>query len=171
MNREELKNKWWYRLIQVIYATGFITVAIFGIIPFATQTFPHKVFDNDSSYIKCTENNKTFFLAKNNIFINDGDLSLNDEVLNLNDDEKFKFNCATDTNQQLSKSLSLSDAENLIDSWNTNYKLISVYRWDKTEMLSYLEAVALSLLGFLFIAWLLRRIFFYVILKESFKKI
>src|ERR1700755_1552470 len=115
MTREDLNNKWWYRLIQVVY--GVIIAIIVFIYGFTTITeHPRKVYDDDNSYVKCLNTGETFNLTQNGIYTYGQDLSYSDI-------RKFKLACGTE--EQKDSVSGITDIR--IDSWDNNFTYVKVY--------------------------------------------
>lgn len=161
MNKASLQDKWWYRLVQVVFGLAFGIVAFVGIFV-AWQEKPYKILDREKSYIKCTNNNFRIFLATNGIDILAGKIAYKDE------ERKTKLSCATEEQKSSLKTLAF-DASN-VDSWSINYEVITVEKWADGEWSEYIKNIAIGIIVYFVAVWLTRRIFFYVTIKENFDR-
>lgn len=81
-------EKWWYRLLKVIYIIVFVaSIAITCVI--AYSTLPQKTLDGNRSTIQCN-NGKNYAPAKNSIY-------LYSDSLSTYDDQHARILCAYDT--------------------------------------------------------------------------
>lgn len=149
----ELNNKWWYRLIKVIYL-AILLVAFIGY-PIGIFFSYGPEYDNDKSYIKCA-NGKDFILSKNGIY-------LNSDYMYSSDKDKAESLCFDGTVNFTKDEFGKTHLRITSKTENSGkYELVNLYtgrNWIATVGFSLLSMFGVSLAF-----ETMRRIFYYVIL-------
>ena len=164
---EELNQKWWYRLIKVLYFL-VIVVLILSAVAIIYDT-ERPVVDNKESYIKC-ENGKRFMLNQTNISLYYDDYLYTDEKA-----EAQKL-CVTkitpeQAQAELDRRKSLSNPPpSFIDKtkpvdlekYRINYELVTIY--NERNWFNIIGYSLLAIFSITLFFEVLRRIFYYVTL-------
>lgn len=155
----ELNNKWWYRLIKVVYLTVF-SLSFVGY-PVAVFLSYGPEYDNDKSYIKCA-NGKDFILSKNGINLSSNYMYSwdKDKAENLCFDGVIKYESSGASSGLLKEFLKPKVIS--ITNNSGKYELVSRY-----TSRNYFATIGLSLLSMaitILVFELIRRVFYYVVL-------
>ncbi len=159
-NIQWLNEKWWYRLIKVIYIILFSCVLIISTVGLFIESNPK--IDNDKSFIQCA-NGKKFILSQN-------DLRLYSEFMYSTDKEKAETLCF-DGSTELKKSgergiyIPVSERSEM----SGKYELITKNTERNWPLLIGIILVVWVIIYFVF--ELLRRIFYYILLGKLFPTI
>jgi energy-coupling factor transporter transmembrane protein EcfT len=149
----ELNNKWWYRLLKVVYLIVLIAGILFIVLMVYSSNGPQ--FDNNASYIKCS-NGKEVQLKSNDIFLYYDFLSPGDQKIAEGKCFDGMISSSTDEFGKVKYKIA-SETDN-----SRKYNLVSVYterNW--SEIFLYILIGCFSLIA---VFETIRRIFYYVIL-------
>lgn len=158
-----LNEKWWYRLLKVIYIVLLI-MFVFSAITLSFSSYsPKKIYDNEKSFIVC-DDGREFSLEENNVY-----LGISGRI-STSDDKKFNSWCLDGSEEKVENvdgriaRLKKSLATNKVEK-EKNYIFFSSYKiigdWNNVML-----SIFFSMLTIFAVFELFRRIFYYVILGK-----
>lgn len=155
MTREELQDKWWYRLVKVIFIFS-VLLASAGTALFLYYDLPQKVISEETSVIMCNDNDGFIGIEENDL-----DLSYDGELYLATDQKKVKRWCAGTVSESGVITPSTTDPS------NTNYEVLLSYELDKSWWKFSKTAISTVFVIYVFF-WVISRSFFYIVAKEKF---
>lgn len=184
MTKDQLKEKWWYRLVQVL------SIALFLVLILVTQLTIHNVafpteYNLDLSHIVCKNGSK--------YSLKEVGVNPNRQFTSSEDTNRIRLYCFIKTNGGYEgvgkliknstdayddyddRSIGIAYADKYalrLDEDGTQYEF-EPYRIDPVYVgwsRLYLY-MGYTLIVTIFLIWLVRRIFFYIVIRESFFKI
>ena len=159
-----LNEKVWYRLVKVIYRIFISLIIIIAVGGTWEYTKPHKVIDNNKSYILCDSGHKINPIEKNitltsdenyNFFLNENPYVHSDE-----DRKSLKIACLASTLNKPVKTASEILSE--INKIGNNFTIIPEWKLSGSLIPSILWSM-LALIIMIIINGIIQRVFYYII--------